>query len=274
MTNTSDDTPRPGEMTDEQLDQLLTAASINLLDHITATADPNRTLTAIMDRADQQAPAETPVSTMIRFRDAAHDIASALTLAPTSADDIEHAHSVVRTLGSALVPDLASDPVRVLERTHDLGRTRSLVARLDGDIGNLRDRYFHQRGDDLFEPVRVDRRVGPGLGGRVDGYDPLARGVDRARVDDRDLLLARALDQARAIAQDFDSIELDASGEDLSGIEIRHLDAVDGITWTRETTWPSAITADVEENSYEIQPGVYQVHLGDTRARHMLLTPA
>jgi hypothetical protein len=253
MTNASDDTLRPGEMTDEQLDQLLKTASTNLLDHITATADPSRTLTAIMGRADQQAPAESPVSVMIRFRDTAHDIANALT--STSADSIVRAERRIEWLRRALIPDAASDPVRVLERIHDLGKTRNLLSSLINEIG------------------------GPNW-----HFDPLAQADDRfkqrfrrslsGRIEDRDLALARVLELARAIAQDLDSVELDASGEDLSGIEIRHLDAVDGITWTRETTWPTAITADVEENSYEIQPGVYQVHLGDTRARHMLLTPA
>jgi hypothetical protein len=38
----------PGELTDAQLDQLLRAANDELLDHVRATADPNRTLTAIM----------------------------------------------------------------------------------------------------------------------------------------------------------------------------------------------------------------------------------
>jgi hypothetical protein len=190
------------------------------------------------------------VSVIIRSRDIAHDIASELTSA--SVDSIERAEHRIRWLGLALIPDSASDPLRFLERTHDLGKTRGLVQRLAGEIVNFRYHYFHQRGDDLFEAVRVHRRVGPGLGGRGGDYDPLARGVDRARGGDRDLLLATALDQARAIAQDLDSIELDASGEDLSGIKIRHLDAVDGITWTRETTWPPAITADVEENSYDL----------------------
>jgi hypothetical protein len=373
MTNASDDTPRPGEMTDGQLDRLLKAASTNLLDHITATADPNRALTAIMGRADQQAPAETPVSTMIRFRDAAHDIASALGVAPTSADDIERTHVLVRALGSALVPDRASDPVRALERTHDLSRTRSLVSDLAAEVARARDlggardldldrdlaaardrdrdrdrdlaaaldldRFDLDRAPDLdfgktyarvgalarararareiardraLAPDRalaravniigiLDLYLGLGLGrGRDPNFDAdndsylslavlgLSRGVagdiDRYLALGRDvasdidraseIALASALDHARATAQDLDSHELDASGEDLSGIEIRHLDAVDGITWTRETTWPPAIAGHVEENSYEIQPGVYQVHLGDTRDRHMLLTLA
>ncbi len=335
MTNASDDTPRPGEMTDEQLDQLLTAASANLLEHITATTDPNRTLTAIMDRADQQAPAETPVSAMIRLRDAAHDIASFLALAPTSADDIQHAHSLVGTLGGALIPDLAADPVRVLDRIHDLARTRSLVSGLTRELARAFDLALARADQvvrarelareqvlagelvgafasddataDITRAVNIigilDHYLGLGLRpgsplpyhvgndaflaldfARALGLSDKARCLDRYLGLGRDvasdigraggIALASALDRARAIAQDLDSHELDVSGEDLSGIEIRHLDALDGITWTRETIWPPAITGDVEEHSYEIQPGVYQVHLGDTRNRHMLLTLA
>lgn len=215
MTNASDDTPRPGEMTDEQLDQVLKAASTNLLHRITAAADPSRALTAIMGRADQHAPAETPVSTMIRLRDIAHDIASALALASTSADEIERAHSLASSLGSALIPDLASDPVRVLERTHDLGRTRKLVRNLASEItrGRHGEIPFACNGTSDLVRIRVgDRDLN--LGGDV------AHDLGRAA----DIALARALDHARAIAQDLDSYELDASGEDLSGIEIRHLD--------------------------------------------------
>jgi signal transduction histidine kinase len=48
------DGARPGEMTDQQLDQLLAAAGTDLLDHVKATADHARTLTALMAHSDQQ----------------------------------------------------------------------------------------------------------------------------------------------------------------------------------------------------------------------------
>jgi hypothetical protein len=50
-------------------------------------------------------------------------------------------------------------------------------------------------------------------------------------------------------------------------MEIRHLRTLDGVTWTRETTWPPGITRQVEEHSEEIRPGVYQVRLGDALDR-------
>ena len=361
MTSASNDTPRPGTMTDDQLDQLLETASASLLGHITATADPGRTLTAIMSRVGQQeVPAETPVSVMIRLRDAAHDMASTLTLASASEDEISHAQLLANRLISALIPDRASDPIRVLERVYDLGPPRNLAGDLNraltrayafitssaSEVTRARDdartitrnlaawvkqrdrpfelsRFLRARIDfvdlDLGDSVNVrdltrvldiigildlglDRS--PALNGCLDSiasgdstssfifalehnsdaagdvaiylerYFILGRDVASDIARAAAIVLAGAQDQARSIAQHLDSYELDASGEDLSGVEIRHLDALDGITWTRETTWPSAIAGDIEGNSYEIQPGVYQIRLGDTRGRCMLLTLA
>ena len=52
------DPDRRGELTDAQLDQLLAETNRELLEHVGATSDPGRTLTAIMDRnAEQGRPA-------------------------------------------------------------------------------------------------------------------------------------------------------------------------------------------------------------------------
>jgi hypothetical protein len=131
--------------------------------------------------------------------------------------------------------------------------------------------------------ARTARRPGPTPGPAKD-CRPTADDVGRYLALGRDIYTdinaaarvtqARALDLARALAHDLDSHELDASGEDLSSIQIQHLDAIDGITWTRQTTWPPAIANQVEEHSTEIRPGLYQIHHGDTRDRRTLLTHA
>jgi hypothetical protein len=132
-----------------------------------------------------------------------------------------------------------------IDPTHPDGRYQALVLVHNRDVAGDIARYLDQY-------LNLGRDVA----------DDIGRATHIALVD--------ALDHARAIVRELDSHELDASGEDLSGIEIRHLDALDGITWTRETTWPTEIAGDVEENSYEIKPGVWQVHLGDARNRHAL----
>jgi hypothetical protein len=58
------------------------------------------------------------------------------------------------------------------------------------------------------------------------------------------------------------------SGADLSDLEIRHLDVLDRIIWTRQTTWPPHIADQVERRSEEIRPGVFQIHFGNTSDRH------
>jgi hypothetical protein len=52
----------------------------------------------------------------------------------------------------------------------------------------------------------------------------------------------------------------------LSAMKITDLEALNGIIWTRQTTWPPTIDVQVEDRSIEIRPGVYQVRLGDTLA--------
>ena len=45
---------------------------------------------------------------------------------------------------------------------------------------------------------------------------------------------------------------------------IGHVDALNGIIWTHQTTWSSTIADQVRARSEEIQPGVYQVRVGRT----------
>jgi hypothetical protein len=56
------------------------------------------------------------------------------------------------------------------------------------------------------------------------------------------------------------SIGVDVSGIDLSEADIHDLDALGGVTFTAETTWPPGIAHSVHARSREIRSGVYQVH--------------
>jgi hypothetical protein len=78
------------------------------------------------------------------------------------------------------------------------------------------------------------------------------------------------IDIARALTDRLDALQVNASDADLSDLEIGQLDSLDGVIWTRGTAWPAGIAAQVEAHSEEIRPGVYQVHLGDTRDRDPL----
>lgn len=57
------------------------------------------------------------------------------------------------------------------------------------------------------------------------------------------------------------AVPVDAAGADLSGLETSSLRALDGVTWTRETTWPPAIAGRVRAHSEEAQPGVYRIRI-------------
>jgi hypothetical protein len=74
MTDTSHDSPRPGEMADGQLDKLLRVGSASLLDHIAATSDPSRHLADITGRDDQKMVVERHVGVVAKFRNAAGSI--------------------------------------------------------------------------------------------------------------------------------------------------------------------------------------------------------
>jgi len=79
----------------------------------------------------------------------------------------------------------------------------------------------------------------------------------------------RALD--RALDRDLGREEIEASGADLSHLDIDDLDVLNGAIWTRETIWPPNITYDQMRGcSREISPGTYQV-VRDERDRSDLM---
>lgn len=235
----NDDVSRPGEVTDEELDQFLTTGDRELLDHIQATIDPNRLLTDIMDHPGPEAPASG-----IRH---APGQASAREMIRTRA----FATRFVRALTCALdlVRDLTFVFDRALERGLALALERDLTLAFHLDFDLVRD---HSLERDL-ERARARARD------LVHAFD---HDLDRIPIGD----LVHALEDARISAQcvvsRLNAQQVDASDADLSDMEIEHIEALDGVVWTRRTIWPPAIAGQVEEHSAEIGDGVYQVRLG------------
>jgi hypothetical protein len=140
-----------------------------------------------------------------------------------------------RDIAILLVCDIAKRLVRDIDRARDIARATTLDSTLltVGDRARTIVRDLDPDPDTIYVPGCGD--------------------------------LSHDLDLAREIARELDAQQVDASGTDLSGMKIRYLAALNGITWTRRTTWPSDIAGQVEEHSQVIRPGVYQVHLGDAR---------
>jgi hypothetical protein len=67
---------------------------------------------------------------------------------------------------------------------------------------------------------------------------------------------------ARNPAHYLESIEIDASGVDLSDVYLPDIDILDLVIWTDQTTWPLAMKDAVREYSVEIRKDVYQVRIG------------
>lgn len=117
----------------------------------------------------------------------------------------------------------------------------------------------------------------------------LARNLDLVhdRTLDRDRTLARtlaldlirALDPPRAFILDrararvltlildiiLDRVQIEASGVDLSKMQIKDLKILKGVIWTDETMWPPDIEDQVHAQSWQIRPGVYQFRGGNER---------
>ena len=65
---------------------------------------------------------------------------------------------------------------------------------------------------------------------------------------------------------------IDASGADLSGLDLADVSVLEGVVWTEETTWPPGIRGEVQAQSEVIREGVYQVRGGSEREPAGLVT--
>ena len=65
---------------------------------------------------------------------------------------------------------------------------------------------------------------------------------------------------------------VDASGADLSGLNLTDMSVLEGVVWTEETKWPSGVRDQVRLRSREIRVRVYQVCGGGKREWAGLVT--
>jgi hypothetical protein len=252
----NDDTSRTDEMSETQLDQLLAAANEELLDHIEATANPDRALMVIMSQeaprskaatvAIKRSPNQSPAAVIIGLRIYALDLTSDLACALNLASDVAHGfakdHATARALDLAC--QRALHGLLVLARASDLARVHA---------------------SDLARELGRATVLTRGLCRELDLSLTAARTLTR--------ILTRASVLARILVRLLNRDQVDASGADLSDVEIDHVDALNGIIWTPQTTWPLSIADQVLAYSEEIRPGVYQVQLKTTLEKYVL-TPS
>jgi hypothetical protein len=65
---------------------------------------------------------------------------------------------------------------------------------------------------------------------------------------------------------------VDASGADMSGLDLTDMRVLEGVVWTEETTWPPGVREEVRRRSREIRAGVYQVGGGRGKELAKLVT--
>jgi hypothetical protein len=166
----------------------------------------------------------------------------------------------------------------------DLTSNPGLAARLSESFADARDRALDlaatlDRGLAQVQPIKLARkarRLAIDLKNASDLANEIAdpphtRGYEWQE-DTGNLAagtLSRNAEKARDTARDI-AIELlllptDASGVDLSGIDIDDPDLLDGVIWTEETRWPSALAQWVRGHSQEIGQGLYRVAEGTER---------
>ena len=311
-------TPR-GELTDDELNSVLSSAGGELLAYVRAAADPTAALVAIMtasasDAADDstatrpQPANDQHAVAVLTARARARDLNSAIRRAHDIARDIpRHLNSVLGTVldvafeMSAALGDNHHKSTRhhtfalllALRRARSSASPKVLARAREGASPRVRDLDIAVRqARDIAcaldsAMIRIRDLDSPIDSGKVRVLD-LGVALDNAEVRVRDLDSAVAsavtsasdLRPARAIAQDLDrsldsikalantiprkldAIEVNASGANLSHLDLSNFDVLCGVIWTEDTTWPPGIENLVKNRSQPIGPGIFQVHGG------------
>jgi hypothetical protein len=176
-------------------------------------------------------------------------------LAMTRAIELAAARSVARDPGSA--PGLASGLERILDIARDCAH--ALILSLD-----------HSRDRSLVSARAYIEQILAGVDRAREYGHALDHTRIRARKHARALTCAHeirsALSHAGELVRQLGAVEVDASGADLSALDITNMSVLEGVVWTDKTTWPPGVREQVEPPwSREIRPGVYRVQGGNQR---------
>ncbi|GAB2965643.1 hypothetical protein [Saccharothrix stipae] len=76
-------------------------------------------------------------------------------------------------------------------------------------------------------------------------------------------------DPVQAVIREFEAIQ--EALDDLTGVDLREVDlsgvVLDGIRWSTATTWPPHLREQVEQDSVEVEPGLFEIRPGPSADR-------
>ena len=151
--------------------------------------------------------------------------------------------------------DLIRDLIEVLDRARDL--VREIDLNYAGEL--LKRKSDRGRADALDRARALTATLAHAVADAIGGSQIVERTIKAA---------ATTFNPIHQLA----SIRVDASGADLSGLEIPYPDVLEGVIWTAETIWPSDVAGQVLARSDEIRPGIFQVRGGSERDRCEMVT--
>jgi hypothetical protein len=196
-------------------------------------------------------------------------LARDLALARDITCDLTRARAFARYLtrasasGRDLEVDYATGLARAVDPANDLARDFAIAHGL-------------ARAVDLANDLARDLALAHGLGRARDLADAREFACSRAR--DRVADLVRCLQEALGCAEELvgrsHAGEVDASGADLSALDLTDMSVLEGVVWTEDTAWPPGVRERVRPPwSREIRPGVYRVCGGIERNPSELVRP-
>lgn len=153
--------------------------------------------------------------------------------------------------------DLAHELTRSIAHTHeltrdiDLGRDLTRVRKIGVEVESAHG-LAHELTLHIFSRDHIGARI----------WAWLIANMDRESTSILARELLRIRDLAHEFARDLDHADVDASGADLSHLEIDDLDVLTGLIWTARTIWPPGLADQIRLWSQEINPGIYQVRRG------------
>lgn len=206
--------------------------------------------------------------------------AAVVILMRACAIDLVRAIDLARDLTRDLTRAIDQDLIRAIHHFPDLTRAIDLARHLTRDLMRACASGF-DRDLDLGDTLGLDFARADSFRRALDLHRDLADALTRANT--RSLGRGRGRARARALAGDLDGQlqgaldwaeeligllhagEVDASGADLSALDLADLSVLEGVVWTEGTTWPPGLRVKVLLRSHEIRPGVYRVHGGSER---------